>query len=281
MALGLNFNMYGNGGGGGQKMAENWKADADGILISVGPLPTRTCELTTSKRSVSISCAPTSTILTYFNHTSSQYTFAVSHLCCSGPHQETIPATKSDGDGMIASPSETEAEDMGRYFDAWDGLEVGVVAVNDGTVLTQVRPARLRYPALHADVSHLRTCLEARDALKVRRDNLRRLEAEASKDQFHLDMNMSSVRKRLQYARIIPLISDRYVELMTKLTRPRHSSELRADSADEMPLPLRAGGPSEMPRLQGEGSTQIVLNEGGETHASGVAVSPTAWMSAS
>ncbi|KAH9174558.1 hypothetical protein EDB89DRAFT_551338 [Lactarius sanguifluus] len=75
-------------------------------------------------------CAPTSTILTYFNHTSSQYTFAVSHLCCSGPHQETIPATKSDGDGMIASPSETEAEDMGRYFHAWDGLEVGVVAVS-------------------------------------------------------------------------------------------------------------------------------------------------------
>ncbi|KAH9159246.1 hypothetical protein EDB89DRAFT_2084197 [Lactarius sanguifluus] len=134
----------------------------------------------------------------------------------------------------------------------------------------------LHYPALHADVSHLRTCLEARDVLKVRRDDLRRLEAEATKDQFHLDMNMSSVRKRLQYAQIIPLISDRYVELMTKPTRPRHSSELCADSTDEMPLP---------PRVTSVGlrttSSEIAPSEGGGTHASGVAVSPTAWMSAS
>ena len=107
----------------------------------------------------------------------------------------------------------------------------------------------LHDPRLHADVSRLRECLTRRDTINMRRADLRRLEAEATRDQFHLDMEFASVRKRLQYARAIPLISDKYAELTAKPIRPRHA-------ADSMPLPPRVGGPCEMPRLQGEGKSK-------------------------
>ncbi|KAH8979021.1 hypothetical protein EDB86DRAFT_3089614 [Lactarius hatsudake] len=96
-------------------MAENWKADADGILVFtglfpaavasvVGPLPTRTCELTSCKRSVSISV-----LLSNLMHAGAVRT------CCDETHDVR---SNSDGDGMIVSPSETEAEHMGWYSHA-------------------------------------------------------------------------------------------------------------------------------------------------------------------
>ncbi|KAH8999943.1 hypothetical protein EDB86DRAFT_3075213 [Lactarius hatsudake] len=104
----------------------------------------------------------------------------------------------------------------------------------------------LRNPHLHAEVSRLRECLVRHDAIRVRQSDIRQLETELTRDQFHLDMDFSSVRKRLQYARAIPLIADKYAELHAKPVCPRGSPE-------PVPLSLWDAGPSEMPRLHGEG----------------------------
>ncbi|KAH8976662.1 hypothetical protein EDB86DRAFT_3095089 [Lactarius hatsudake] len=118
------------------------------------------------------------------------------------------------------------------------------------TIILNEVLVELRNPRLHADISRLRECLTRRDAICTRQSDIQRLETvnvlESACVRFHLDMDFSSVRKHLQYARAIPLIVDKYAELHAKPVRPRGSPE---------PTPLAPcdAGPSEMPRLHGEG----------------------------
>jgi len=103
----------------------------------------------------------------------------------------------------------------------------------------------LRQPRLTAEISRLRDCLEERDAIIARATEIRRIEDLLITDRFHQEMRLSGVRKRLQYARAIPLISEKYVQLTAKPTQPRFERYA-------MPFVPREGGPCEMPRVHGE-----------------------------
>ncbi|KAH9043918.1 hypothetical protein EDB85DRAFT_2138613 [Lactarius pseudohatsudake] len=99
-------------------------------------------------------------------------------------------------------------------------------------------------PRLRAEISRLRDCLIEKDAVEQRAREVRRLKDKLIADCFHLEMRLGGVRKRLQYARAIPLISEKYMELTTKPTRPRFDAS--------MPFVPREGGPCEMPQVHGE-----------------------------
>ncbi|KAH8999765.1 hypothetical protein EDB92DRAFT_1812883 [Lactarius akahatsu] len=111
-------------------------------------------------------------------------------------------------------------------------------------VLTELRDVRLR-----AEVACLHGCLLRRDAVAKHESEIRRMEMDLIRNRFHMEMDLASVRKRLQYARAIPKISEKYDELQAKYLCPRHSP-------DPTPIPPCTGGPCEMPCLQGEGSKQ-------------------------
>ncbi|KAH9014781.1 hypothetical protein EDB85DRAFT_2157155 [Lactarius pseudohatsudake] len=105
----------------------------------------------------------------------------------------------------------------------------------------------LHNPRLHAEIARLRECLVEQDELKQRQTDLLRLEQEAIRDRFNLDTKLGGVRKRLQYARAIPLISEKYVELTArpKPVKPRFETYA-------MPFVPCEGGPCEMLCVHGE-----------------------------